>query len=97
MKLTRDIYKKGLLVDDELVGGVAEDPDRPDGFIAYVLHHTTREYLGYDRHPDLEKTLKAVNSVHRDWKYEKSSGYGGGDCSTGGCSRKKCDESCPSG
>ncbi len=86
MELTSENFKKGFLVDEELMGGVSEDPDRPGQFMAFVLRHTTGESLGYQAYLRLEEAISALNGVERAWKFESSSGCGGGACgSAGGC------------
>jgi hypothetical protein len=83
MLLTSDNYQKGFLVDEELIGGITEDPSCPGSFVAYVLNHLTGEYLGYQPHPELETALQAINAVQRAWHYESVSGCGNGNCKVG--------------
>ena len=47
MALTPQNYNQGFLVDEELMAGVTENPDQAGVFSAYVLRHTTGEYLGH--------------------------------------------------
>ncbi len=93
MLLSQDNYSKGFLIDEELMGGVSENPDPAGGYIAFVLRHTTGEYLGYRKFDRLEDALEAINQVQRPWTYEKSAGCGG--CGDGSCGRgsKGCSES----
>lgn len=83
--LTAENYKKGFLMDEELMGGVAEEGPEAltTGFSAYVLRHTTGEYLGYRTFGSLADALSAINTVERAWKFENSSGCG--QCKDGDC------------
>jgi len=98
MLLTRENYAKGFLLDEELMGGVAENPAIPGGYIGFVLRHTTGDYLGYEPYPTLEAALTALNEVRRPWKYETSSGCGDcglgaqGKCNGGSCGIKRARE-----
>jgi hypothetical protein len=83
--LTAENFRKGLLIDEEMMGGVAEDGDQPGHFLAFVLSVPTGEYLGVHRYPALEPALAAMNRIPRKWAYERSSGCGGGKCGEGGC------------
>lgn len=86
MKLTIENYKKGLLVDDEFMAGVTEDPDQPGKAVAFVLNHLSGEYLAYEPFDDVEAALASINSLERDWEYEKGGGgCGDGACGEGGC------------
>lgn len=101
MQLTVENYNKGMLVDEELMGGVSPDPQNPGQFTAFVLRHSTGEYLGFQAFTQLEDALKAINSVERNWAYEKTGGCGeemcdGGNCPAGGCANKG-SEICPKG
>lgn len=95
--LTSDNYSKGFLIDGELMGGVTQNPDQPGSFVAFVLRHTTGEYLGYQPFPSLEQALTAINQVQREWNFENSSGCGGGNCDSGQCNAEKCGGSKPCG
>jgi hypothetical protein len=89
--LTTENYQKGLLVDEELMGGVTEAPEQPGSYLAFVLRHTTGEYLGYETYSALEPALDAINQVKRPWVYEKSGGCGEAACGDGGpCQGKNC-------
>ncbi len=86
MKLTSENYQKGFLLDEELMGGVTSQPEQGSEFVAYVLRHTTGEYLGYQPCAQLDEALALINQVKRDWKFESTSQCGSGKC--GGCSKK---------
>lgn len=86
-KLTPGNYQKGFLIDDELMGGVS---GTENGYLAFVLHHTTGEYLGTRECSTLEEALATVNSVQRDWAFESSSQCGGGACNEGTCGTGSC-------
>jgi hypothetical protein len=92
--LTKDNYSKGLLIDEELIGGVSEHPEKSDHFIAYVMKIDTAEYLRYGEFQELEKALEALNSVERSWQFEKVGGCGGckdgQGCGGGGCKKGAC-------
>lgn len=91
--LTPENYRGGFLVDEELMGGVTEDSETQGGFVAFVLRHTTGEYLGYSRFPTLSPALEAINSVQRNWAYEKSKDCGAcgeGQCTKGACGGGTC-------
>ena len=90
--LTVENYRGGFLVDDELMGGITEDPQRPNRFIAFVLHHTTGEYLGYQPFDDLTLALQAINQIQRPWAFEKLGGCGGCNGAEGGCGKGKCGQ-----
>ena len=85
-KLTPENYARGFLVDEDLMAGVTAHPDEKDQFVAFVLRHTTGEYLGYQPYPNLDLALQAINQIPRPWSFEKTSGgCGGGNCGTGAC------------
>jgi len=89
MPLSAENYSKGFLIDEELMGGVTQHPEQPGLFVAFVLRHTTGEYLGYQPFQDLDEALKVINGVQRPWSFEKTSGCGG--CGEGGgCGKGKC-------
>ena len=97
--LNQENYSKGFLVDEDLMGGVTQDPVNSEIFVAFVLQHTTGEYLGYQPFPALEAALKTINQIPRSWTYERFGGCGGcgegGQCaigSNGKCGQGKC---CP--
>lgn len=83
--LSAENYAKGFLIDEELMGGVSEIAE--GGFLAYVLRHTTGEYLGQQSFARLDEALGAINAVQRPWQYESASGCGGGNCQAGPCSQ----------
>jgi hypothetical protein len=94
--LTAENYKQGFLIDDDLMAGVSPHPDNAEQFLAYVLHHTTGEYLGYQPFAELDQALGAINRIPRTWVFEKAGGCGGcgegrgGKCSKGQCGAGKC-------
>lgn len=108
--LTPENFLSGLLVDDELLGGVSQDPQAPGKYIAYVLRHTTGEYLGYVPNLIQEEALALLNRVERPWAFESTSACGGcekkgsGKCDGNQCAIKKAtrraaatpQECCPS-
>ncbi|MBC7691437.1 MAG: hypothetical protein H7222_06670 [Methylotenera sp.] len=88
MLLNAENYSKGFLVDEELMAGVTRDPEQEGQFVAFVLRHTTGEYLGYRPFKELTEALAAINDVQREWRYENTSGCGGDQCGEGNCSVK---------
>jgi hypothetical protein len=88
-RLTLQNYKKGMLVDPELMAGVAaaaEDSAEKGQFLAFVLNHQTGAYLGAQHFPTIEQALETINQIPRDWKYEATGGCGAnGVCDTGNC------------
>ncbi len=92
--LTPENYAGGFLVDEDLMAGVATHPEENGQFIAFVLQHSTGEYLGYQAFPSLELALRAINQIPRAWTFEKlGGGCGGGNCATGGCATGGCAKS----
>lgn len=93
-RLTPENYQKGFLIDEELMGGVGtgagSSSEGHTGFTAFVLRHTTGEYLGSREFETLEEALLAINSVQRDWAYESASGCGGAACNEGNCGTGSC-------
>ena len=85
-QLTIENYKKGFLVDDEWMAGVTEHPEEPGTYVAFVLRHTTGEYLGYQPFQELEPALNSINKLLRQWTFEKM----GGGCGNGSCGEGKC-------
>ena len=90
--LTPENYKKGFLIDEELLAGVSASTESGrEKFLAFVLRHTTGEYLGYQEFEDLSLALQAINRVERSWNYEKTqASCGDGDCGTGACGTDAC-------
>ena len=95
MKLTLENYSKGFLVDEELLAGVTEHPEQKGRYLAYVLRHTSGEYLGYETFEDLDQALGVINQVERTWVYEKVGGCGG--CADGTCGNGQCGKSAGGG
>ena len=82
--LNPDNFRKGFLIDEELMAGVSEDSSAPGTFIAFVMRHTTGEYLGYQPFTELDVALRSINQIPRSWIYEATSACGGGNCGEGG-------------
>lgn len=84
--LTSENYSRGFLVDEELMAGITQNSD---SYMAFVLRHSTGEYLGTQTFTDLQDALQTLNQIPRTWVYEPISGGCGGKCgSGGGCSKK---------
>ena len=93
--LTLENYSQGFLIDEELMGGVTGHPELKEQFLAFVLRHTTGEYLGYNAYKNLGEALQAINGVQRAWSYEKTKNCGGsGKCGVAGaaCANGGCDK-----
>jgi hypothetical protein len=88
--LTADNFSKGFLVDDEWIGGVTPDPETPSRFAAYVLKHTSGEYLAYQVFDSLDEALTLLNQVPRGWSYEALGGCANGNCGQGQCRSGNC-------
>lgn len=58
--------------------------------MAYVLRHSTGEYLGCQVFDDLDQALQAMNQIRRPWKFEQAGGCGGGRCGEGNCGEGNC-------
>ena len=93
-QLSTENYTQGFLVDEELMAGVTQDPNNPNTYVAFVLQHTTGEYLGYQPFSNLQEALNTLNQIPRSWAFEKVGGCGGcgkqGKCSGGGCGAGQC-------
>ena len=96
--LTAANFRKGFLIDEELMAGVSEDAEQPGHFAAFVLNHASAEYLGYKTFADLNLALSSINSIPRSWKYEASGGCEGGcdGSEDGPCGKGPCQQSCQS-
>ena len=77
-------FQKGFLLDDELLAGVAEHPDKPGLFLAWMVSQFTGEYVGLKECTSLPEALFVVNEVDRDWQFE-STGCGKPGCKGGNC------------
>jgi hypothetical protein len=89
-KLTIDNFKKGFLIDDELMAGISENTNGQSKYTAYVVRHTTGETLGFQEFSDLFEAIRALNDIPREWAYEAISKCGGGNCGTGACKNGGC-------
>ena len=89
-ELTSENYHAGFLVDEELMAGVGQEEGSEDSFFAYVLRHSTGEYLGYQTFSSLADALQSINQIPRDWVFEKLGGCGEGKCGEGNCKGGKC-------
>jgi hypothetical protein len=90
MALTSQNYNQGFLVDEELMAGVTETPQNPGSFSAYVLRHTTGEYLGHQTGLPLDEALALINRIPRAWTFETTKGCDGGKCAEGKCKGEGC-------
>ncbi len=79
------------------MAGITAHPEQKENFLAFVLRHTTGEYLGYQAYPSLDLALQAINQIPRPWTFEKTKGACGGEkcgtgpCPVGGCKKGNCD------
>jgi hypothetical protein len=90
MGLTAENYTQGFLVDDELMAGITESPDQAGRFTAYVLRHTTGEYLGHQPGLSLDEALALINRIPRLWAFESTRGCDGTKCEPGKCKGEGC-------
>jgi hypothetical protein len=90
MALTPLNYNQGFLVDEELMAGVTENPDQPGTFAAYVLRHTTGEYLGHQAGLPLDAALELINKIPRQWAFESTKSCDGTKCEAGKCKGEGC-------
>jgi hypothetical protein len=95
--LNAENFRLGFLLDEELMGGVTElkaeelTSGEPERYLAYVLRHTTGEYLGQRRFTELADALSAMNQIVRPWRFERTKACGGsGLCATGNCAGGGC-------
>jgi hypothetical protein len=72
------------------MAGVTESSERPGLFTAYVLRHTTGEYLGQQDGLALEHALELINQIPRPWAFESTRGCDGGKCAEGKCKGEGC-------
>lgn len=87
-KFTAENYKKGFLMDEELMAGIAESTESPGVFNAYVVRHTTGETLGSQNFNDLFEAIRTLNGIEREWNFAAISKCGGGNCGTGACNKE---------
>lgn len=80
--LNEENYRQGFLMDDEILAGVSEHESR---FLAFVLRHSTGEYLRYQYFNHLGPALEAINQVDRPLAFQ-GLGCGQGKCQDGQCS-----------
>lgn len=85
--LTPENYAQGMLVDEELMAGITRHPENPGLFVAFVLQHTTGEYLGYQPFALLEDALATLNRIPREWFFEKTGGCAGCGKGDGSCGK----------
>lgn len=90
MNLSAENFKKGFLVDDEMMGGITQNPENPAQYVGFVLSHLTGEYVAYQPFESLEAALEAMNRIPRQWAFEKVGGCGNGNCGTGACKGGGC-------
>lgn len=88
--LTSQNFDQGFLVDEELMAGVTESPEQPGHYSAYVLRHTTGEYLGHQAGLTLDQALAMINRIPRTWVFESTRGCDGSKCAEGKCKGEGC-------
>ncbi len=92
--LTAENFHKGFLIDEELMAGISPktpgDQQASSPFVAFVLRHTTGEYLGHQECSSLEEALALINQIPRAWAFESTSGCGGTKCAEGTCKGSSC-------
>jgi hypothetical protein len=90
MALTPLNYNQGFLIDEELMAGVTETTEQPGTFTAYVLRHTTGEYLGHQPGLPLDEALGMINQIPREWAFESTKSCDGTKCAEGKCKGQGC-------
>ena len=103
-KFDAENFKKGFLIDEELMAGISDSKDTPGSYSAFVVRHTTGETLGLQQFSDIFEAIRTINAIPRDWKFEAISKCGGGNCAAGacgkaggGCGKKSEDATCSTG
>ena len=71
--LTPSNFKKGFLIDDELMGGISEDPAISGTYVAFVIAHETGEYVDWTPFTHLDNALGYINNIQRPWTFESLS------------------------
>lgn len=89
-KFTVDNFKKGFLIDEELMAGITENTEPTPGYTAYVVRHTTGETLGAQQFNDVFEAIRTLNDIQREWTYEPISKCGSGKCGSGKCGTGAC-------
>lgn len=90
-------FQKGFLVDEAWMAGVSQDPEQTESFVAFIIEHTTGEYVGAQRFSQLSEALDALNQLPRSWAFEKIGGCGSGACGEGDCGTSSCPGKCSQG
>lgn len=89
-KFTAENFKKGFLIDEELMAGITESPEESGIYTAYVVRHTTGETLGNQQFNNLFEAVRTINDIERNWTYEAISKCGSGNCGSGKCGTGSC-------
>ncbi len=89
-KFTAENFKKGFLIDEELMAGISESTTAPGFYTAYVVRHTTGETLGNQEFNDLFEAIRTINDIQREWNFEAISKCGTGGCGSGKCGTGSC-------
>lgn len=90
MLLTQGNYSRGLLIDEQWMGGVSESPDKAGSFVAFVIDQASGDYLAYQTFDQLEAALESINRLPRQWTFDSIGACGGGNCGQGQCVAGKC-------
>ena len=102
-KFTAENFKKGFLIDEELMAGISESEANPGSFTAFIVRHTTGETLGVREFDNSFEAIRALNEIPREWVFEAVSKCGSGNCGkggcgkNGGCGKKAAKEACSDG
>ena len=86
-RLTPENFEKGFLIDEELIAGIHREEAQ---FVAYVLRHTTGEYLGIDSYSTIDEAVAAIDRMPRNWTFETLGGCKGTRCAEGQCKGESC-------
>lgn len=90
MPLHKENYQRGFLIDDHWMAGVADDPDFPGCFLAYVVDHPSGEMISTHRFNSLEEALRALQRLNRRWVFQSTQNCGDDGCSGEKCGPDKC-------
>ncbi len=96
IKLTAENYKSGILIDDQLMAGISDDPSQPGQFLAYVIDHQKGETLGSLSFANVFDAIRELKAIPREWEFTKVGGCGGCSGASGGeagkCGGKRCNK-----
>ena len=86
-KLLPTNFEKGMLIDDECMGGVSKEIE---GFSVFIVDHVEGAALFHEIFPSLDAALHSLNSFPRAWRFEATGGCSGERCGEGNCKGEGC-------